>query len=96
MVRKARERYEQYKSDIIETGPDFRPFVTHVGYIKPGLPGDDDERVGSLGDPMDLTYVGKVIKEYVCSFFPNDMLNLRIDLLDGNSRDTSRLMPPKN
>ena len=96
MVRKARERYEKYKWDILETGPDFRPFVTHEGYAKPGLPRDEEDPVGSLGGPMDLTYVRQVIKECVHCVFRKDILNLQIDPLDGNSQDTFHLMPQRN
>ena len=95
MVRKARERYENYKWDILETGPDFRPFVNHVGYVMPGLPRNEDP-VSSLGAPMDLTYVRQVIKECVHFVFRKDMLNLYIDPLDGNSQDMFHLMPRKN
>ena len=94
-VRKARERYEKYKWDILETGPDFRPFVTHEGYAMPGLRWNEDP-VSSLGGPMDLTYVRQVIKECVHFVFHINMLNLHIDPLDGNSQDTFHLMPRKN
>lgn len=68
MVRKARERYEQYKLEILETGPDFRPFVSHEAYCKPGVPRDEEVPVDSLGGPMDLMYVRQVIKKCVsCS-----------------------------
>jgi len=65
LVRRARHRYEEYKADILATGPDFRPFPTHDGYIKPGLPKNESEPVGSLGDPIDLTYVRRVIKNSI-------------------------------
>ncbi|KAF8335514.1 P-loop containing nucleoside triphosphate hydrolase protein [Amanita rubescens] len=65
MVRKARERYEQYKLEILETGPDFRPFVSHEGYCKPGPPKIEEEPVDSLGGPMDLMYVQQVIKNSI-------------------------------
>ena len=96
MVRKARERYEKYKLDILETGPDFRPFVTHEGYLKPGVPTKEDEPVGSLGGPMDLTYVRQVIKECVRFVFRKDLPNLDIDPLGGNSQDTFHLMRQRN
>ena len=89
MVRKARERYERYKWDILETGPDFRPFVTHEGFFMP-------DPVNSLGGPMDLTYVRQVIKESVHMLFRKDMLNLHTDPLDGSSQDMFHLMPRKN
>ena len=97
MVRKARERYEQYKWDILETAPDFRPFITYGGYVIPGPPRNEDS-VGSLGGPMDLMYVRKVIKECVHFVFRKDMLNLHhdIDPLDGNSWDTFHLMPQRD
>jgi len=65
MVRKARERYEQYKLEILETGPDFRPFVSHEAYCKPGPPKIEEDLVDSLGGPMDLVYVRQVIKKCV-------------------------------
>jgi len=57
MVRKARERYEQYKLEILETGPDFRLFVSNEAYCKPGPPKIEEDLVDSLGGPMDLVYV---------------------------------------
>jgi len=73
LVRKARYRYEQYKAEILATGPDFRPFVTHEEYIKPELPTNEkneNEPVGLLGGPIDLTYVRQVIKKCELSCLP--------------------------
>lgn len=75
LVRKARHRYEQYKADILATGPDFRPFITHEEYTKPGLPTNENESVGPLGtSPIDLTYVRQVIKKCVPFSFHRDIL----------------------
>ena len=84
LVRKARHRFEQYKADILATGPDFRPFVAHEEYMKPGLPQNEHEPVGRLGGPLDLTHVRKVIKKCVSFVFRRDILKSYLAPLDGN------------
>lgn len=64
LARKARERYEQFRLDILKTTPDFRPFVNYQEYTKPALP-VDEERSNTLARPMDLIYVREIARKYV-------------------------------
>ena len=68
LVRLARERYRQFKDDILRTSPDFRPFITFDEYRRPDVPvGVVDKPDSYRTPPMDLEYVRQVIKE--CAFW---------------------------
>ncbi|PFH48255.1 hypothetical protein AMATHDRAFT_150299 [Amanita thiersii Skay4041] len=66
LAQRTRERYLQYKMDLLRTSPDFRPFVEWREYMNPPLiTGDPDERIKTQLAPMDLEDVRKVIKESI-------------------------------
>ncbi|KAF8637496.1 hypothetical protein AX17_002781 [Amanita inopinata Kibby_2008] len=66
LARQARERYLKYKTDILRTTPDFRPFENYKEYRRPELPSNDLDRLTTFNtSPMDLEYVRQVIKNSV-------------------------------
>jgi hypothetical protein len=65
LTRKARERYERFKLDILGTGPDFRPWANFQEYTKPPLPTDEEKCSNTSASPMDLRYVRKIARQYV-------------------------------
>jgi hypothetical protein len=96
LARKARERYEKYKYDILTSSPDFRPFVNCHEYRKPGMPNDEDISVHSSAAPMDLGYVRKIVKKCVVFYSRKQRTEVHSVPLDGNSLGMSRLMQQTN
>ena len=66
LIRKARERYERFKLNILGTSPDFRPWANYQEYTKPSLPTDEEKHSYTLASPIDLRYVRKIARQYVC------------------------------
>ena len=66
-VQHNRQQYDQLKSDIHSTCPDFRPFEDHSQYHNPLAL--NERPIKYTGQPLDLKEVQKVIDESV-GFFP--------------------------
>ncbi|KAM6493629.1 P-loop containing nucleoside triphosphate hydrolase protein [Amanita muscaria] len=65
LARQARRRYLEYKSEILRTAPDFRPFFNHPDYNKPKGRSGQDAPDRYCMPPMDLEYVRQVIRDSV-------------------------------
>ncbi|KAJ7279968.1 P-loop containing nucleoside triphosphate hydrolase protein [Mycena rebaudengoi] len=63
MAQNNRRLYLEFKEKIRSTGPDFRPFERHSSYVNPNIVDGDGIAITSVGEPLDLLAVRKVIVE---------------------------------
>ncbi|KAJ7140089.1 P-loop containing nucleoside triphosphate hydrolase protein [Mycena crocata] len=77
LAQKNRRLYLQFKAEIRNTSPDFRPFEGHSNYRNPNIPDPEPKDVGvhmintSDNDPMDLLDVRQVISDSIAWELPN-------------------------
>ncbi|TFK32039.1 P-loop containing nucleoside triphosphate hydrolase protein [Crucibulum laeve] len=65
LVQASRERYAQFKTDILKTSPDFRPFVDHRHYRHPGSPDGEFTGTESAVPAKNLMDVREVIAKSI-------------------------------
>ncbi|KAL5531192.1 hypothetical protein ACEPAG_4068 [Sanghuangporus baumii] len=74
-IHRNRAIYEEFKSQIRSTAPDFRPFDDHEEHNKPHFADSEQysSKEGVDNGPRDLTYVRGVIKESKTWELPNNV-----------------------